>query len=321
MPGISPMRGDRARVPPNVLSIAFGLTGLGEAWNAATRALAIGVIGPNVIFVLAAGAWLVLVAWYASQGPRRLLSDLRDTVQGPFVSIAVIVPMLLAGALASYAFTAGRVLVVIFLALTIALGAFFTGQWIVGDMSPDSAHPGYFVPTVAGGFLGATAAAEVHLRPLAWASFGVGVFCWALLGATILSRLMFRSALPAALVPTLAIEAAPPAVAGIAYFAVTGGATSFIAYALGGYAVFMALVQLRFIPLYVRLRFAPGSWAFTFSYAVVATDALLWVAIARPQARVAYAVLILVLITGLVAAIAARTILAIARGQFLPTGP
>jgi tellurite resistance protein len=46
--------------------------------------------------------------------------------------------MLLAGALASYAFTAGRVLVVIFLALTIALGAFFTGQWIVGDMSPDS---------------------------------------------------------------------------------------------------------------------------------------------------------------------------------------
>jgi tellurite resistance protein len=305
-------------VPPNVLSIAFGLTGLGEAWNAATRVLAIGGVAPNVIFVLAAAAWLVLVAWYASQGQRQVLSDLRDTVQGPFVSIAVIVPMLLAGALASHAFTAGRVLVVIFLALTIALGAYFTGQWIVGDMSPDSAHPGYFVPTVAGGFLGATTAAEVHLRALAWASFGVGVFCWALLGATILSRLMFRSALPAPLVPTLAIEAAPPAVAGIAYFAVTGGATSFVAYALGGYAIFMALVQVRFVPLYVRTRFAPGSWAFTFSYAVVATDALLWIALTRPPARTAYAVLILVLITGLVAAIAARTILAIARGQFLP---
>jgi tellurite resistance protein len=104
--------------------------------------------------------------------------------------------MLLAGPLARYTFTAGRVLVVIFVALTIALGAYFTGQWIVGDMSPDSAHPGYFVPTVAGGFLGTTAAAEVHLRPLAWASFGVGVLCWALLGATILSRLMFRSARP-----------------------------------------------------------------------------------------------------------------------------
>ena len=304
-------------MPPNVLSIAFGLTGLGEAWNAATRVLAIGAVAPNVICVLAAGVWLVLVAWYASQGLGQLLRDLRDTVQGPFVSIAVIVPMLLAGVLARYAFTPGRVLVVIFLALTIALGAYFTGQWIVGDMSPDAAHPGYFVPTVAGGFLGATAAAEVHLRALAWASFGVGVFCWALLGATILSRLMFRSALPAPLVPTLAIEAAPPAVAGIAYFAVTGGATSFVAYGLGGYAVFMALVQLRFIPLYVRLRFSPGLWAFTFSYATVATDALLWIDITRPSARTAYAVLILVLITGLVAAIATRTLIAIWRGELL----
>jgi tellurite resistance protein len=303
-----------------MLSIAFGLTGLGEAWNAATRVLAIGAVVPNVIFVLAAGAWLVLVAWYARQGPRQLLRDLPDTVQGPFLSIAVIVPMLLAGALARYAFTAGRVLVVIFLALTIALGAYFTGQWIVGDMSPDSAHPGYFVPTVAGGFLGATVAAEVHLHALAWASFGVGVLCWALLGATILSRLMFRSALPAPLVPTLAIEAAPPAVAGIAYFAVTG-ATSFIAYALGGYAVFMALVQLRFIPLYVRLRFSPGLWAFTFSYAVVATDALLWIALTRPPAHAAYAVLVLVLITGLVAAIAARTVIAIWRGQLVSAPP
>ncbi len=303
-------------MPPNVFSIAFGLAGLGEAWNAASRVLTIGAAVPNVIFVLAGAAWLVLTIWYASQGGRQLASDLRDPVQSPFVSIAVIVPMLLAGALASYAFTVGRILVVIFLALTIAFGAFLYGQWIVADMIPEAAHPGYFVPTVAGGFLGATVAAEVHLHALAWTAFGVGVLCWALLGSAILSRLMFRSVLPDPLVPTLAIEAAPPAVAGIAYFAVTAGATSFVAYALGGYAVFMALVQLRFIPLFARLRFAPGSWAFCFSYAAVATDALLWIASTRPSARAAYAIIILVLITGLVAAIAARTIVAIARGQF-----
>jgi tellurite resistance protein len=304
-------------VPPNVLSIAFGLTGLGEAWNAARRVLTIGAVVPNVIFVLAGAVWLVLVIWYASQGGRRLLSDLGDPVQSPFTSIAAIVPMLLAGALASYAFTAGRVLVVIFLALTIGLGAFLYGQWIVVEMSPDPAHPGYFVPTVAGGFLGATAAAEVHLHALAWAAFGVGVLAWALFGSTILNRLMFRSALPAALVPTLAIEVAPPAVAGIAYFALTGGARTVIAYILGGYLVLMVLVQLRFIPLYVRLRFSPGLWAFTFSYATVATDALLWIAVTRPSARAAYAVIILVLIAALVAAIAVRTVVAIWRGQLL----
>jgi tellurite resistance protein len=304
-------------VPPNVLSIAFGLAGLGEVWNAARRVLTIGAVVPNVIFVLAGGAWLVLVIWYASQGGRRLLSDLRDPVQSPFTSIAVIVPMLLAGALVSYAFTAGRVLVMIFLALTIVIGAFLYGQWIVVEMSADPAHPGYFVPTVAGGFLGATVAAEVGLHALAWAAFGVGVLAWALFGSTILNRLMFRSALPAPLVPTLAIEVAPPAVAGIAYFALTGGARTVIAYVLGGYLVLMALVQLRFIPLYARLRFSPGLWAFTFSYATVATDALLWIAATRVRAGAAYAVVILVLITALVAAIAARTIVAVWRGQLL----
>jgi tellurite resistance protein len=60
------------------------------------------------------------------------------------------------------------------------------------------------------------------------------------------------------LVPTLAIELAPPAIAGTAYFALTAGKVDFIARALGGYAVLMALVQLRFVPLYARLRFSIG---------------------------------------------------------------
>jgi tellurite resistance protein len=79
----------------------------------------------------------------------------------------------------------------------------------------------------------------------------------------------------------------------------------------------MALVQLRFIPLYARLRFSLGLWAFTFSYATVATDALLWIAVSRVRAGATYAILILVLITGLVAAIAARTVIAVWRGQLL----
>lgn len=28
-----------------------------------------------------------------------------------------------------------------------------TGHWIAGDLSQDSAHPGYFLPTVAGGLI------------------------------------------------------------------------------------------------------------------------------------------------------------------------
>ena len=309
----------RRRIPPNCLTIPFGLAGLGASWRASEAVLGITPAAADAIFILAALVWLVVLAWYLAQGLRQLRDDLRDPVMTPFVPVAVITPMLLSAALSSAAFTAGRVLVIIFLALTVVFGGWLTGQWIVaGDLDQDKAHPGYFLPTVAGGLAGAYAAAVVHLHALAEASFGIGIIWWLMLGSTVLSRLLFRPALPTALVPTLAIEMAPPALAGLAYFAVNGGSINFIASALGGYAVFMALVQLRFVPLYARLRFSPGVWAFTFSYAAAATDALLWIRFGRPAGATGYAIATLTLITVLIAAIAARTVIDIARGQFLP---
>ncbi|MGH3408245.1 MAG: hypothetical protein ACRDRJ_37955 [Streptosporangiaceae bacterium] len=91
------------------------------------------------------------------------------------------------------------------------------------------------------------------------------MICWLLLGSTVLNRLFFKRALPPALVPTLAIELAPPVVAGVAHFQVAGRVINPISAGLAGYAILMALVQVRFIPAFRRLSFGPGFWAFTFS--------------------------------------------------------
>jgi len=179
-------------------------------------------------------------------------------------------------------------------------------------------RPGYFLPTVAGGLVGAFAAAQVHFHSVAEASFGIGVLCWGLLGSLVLNRLFFRPRLAGALFPTMAIELAPPAVAGVAYFAITGGATGPVAEALAGYAVLMALVQLRLLPIYARLRFTPGNWAFTFSYAAAATDALDWTALKRPPGAATYATAVIAFITMFILAIGVRTGVAVARRQFLP---
>jgi hypothetical protein len=111
--GDRPPRTVRAgrRVPPNLFGIAFGLAGLGEAWDAARQPLGVPSAVPDAIFLAAAVAWLVLVVGYAAQGPRQVLADLRHPVLAPFVSLAVIIPMILATALATAAFTAGRILV------------------------------------------------------------------------------------------------------------------------------------------------------------------------------------------------------------------
>jgi tellurite resistance protein len=130
--------------------------------------------------------------------------------------------------------------------------------------------------------------------------------------------LFFHSSLPSALVPTLAIELAPPAVAGIAYFALTGGKIDLLAQALAGYTVLMVLVQIRLLPRFLGLRFAPGFWAFTFSWAAAATDALEWIAVRKPPGAAGYAAVILTVITAFVGYIAARTVVLAAGGQLLP---
>jgi tellurite resistance protein len=187
------------RVPPNMFAIALGIAGLAQAWHAAVPVVGTPQAVPDALNVLGAALWLVLVGAYLAQGPRIVVADLRDPVLSPFVSASALTAMLLAAALTTGAFAARRVLVVVFLAVTAAIGGWLTGQWMTGGIDPDSVHPGYFLPTAAGGLIGANAAAEVHLHALAEASFGIGVLCWVMLGSVVLTRLFTRPALPPAL--------------------------------------------------------------------------------------------------------------------------
>jgi tellurite resistance protein len=319
--GIPAQAGGQLRIPPNAFGIAFGLAGLAEVWRAAAPVLGIPSGVPDGLFILTAVVWLILIAAYAAQGPARLRADLGDPVQAPFLALPSTVGMILCGSLSTVAFTAGQVLVIIFLVITVGLGGWLFGQWVVGDITHDQLHPGYFLPTVAGTLVGASAAIEVHLHAAADASFGIGVISWLLLGSTVLNRIFFHSSLPAALVPTLAIETAPPAVAGVAYFALTGGAVNVVSYALGGYAVLMVVMQLRLIPLYLPLRFSISTWAFTFSYAIAAVYGLEWITFTKVAGSTAYAAVAVALITALIGGIGIRTVVAIMRGGLLPTAP
>lgn len=152
------------RFPPNLFAIPFGLAGLAEAWRAAGQTLHTPEAIPDLIDVLAALAWIALLFCYAAQGARTGLADLRHKTFSPFISLAPVTGMLLAVALSAHAFAAGQALVVVFLVVTLLIGGFLTGEWITADLDHDSAHPGYFLPTVAGGLVGAFCASQVHLH-------------------------------------------------------------------------------------------------------------------------------------------------------------
>ena len=187
----------------------------------------------DVLFIVSAAVWLLLVAGSLGRlgfQPRLVLGELRDPVLSPFWALPSIVGMQLAVGLQPHGEAVAKVVFVVFLVLTILFDGWLTGQWIAGEVDESELHPGYYLPTVAGGLIAADGAAGFGLRGAGWMSFGVGIVFWLMLGSLVLNRLMVVKMLPAALVPTLAIELAPPALGGTAYFALHGTARDAVAY-------------------------------------------------------------------------------------------
>lgn len=310
-----------SKIPLNLFGMAFGIAGLAGGWLTMSEFGHASQTVGDVLIALAGLTWLaVLIAYLRWALPHgRLVADLLDPIAGPFASLVVIVPMLVAAeGIYPHAHATGRVTFDVFLSLTVLLGGWFTGQWIYTPMNLDTFHPGYFLPTVAGGLVAAGGAAQVGQHRLAQTMFGLGIICWVIFGSVIMGRLLFRPLVPPALLPTYAIEVAPAAVASLAWFALNGGHVDSVAALLGGYGLLMVLAQLRLLPAYLRLRFMPSTWAFTFSWAAVATAGLRWLQALHPAGATAWQYLVLALITAFIAAIAIRTIIALARGQLLP---
>ncbi|MGW3246146.1 hypothetical protein [Streptomyces sp. NPDC001070] len=115
-----------------------------------------------------------------------------------------------------------------------------------------------------------------------------------------------------------AIEVAPAAVAGIAYFALFTESIDAVAAFLGGYGLLLVLAQMRLLPVYLKLRFMPSTWAFTFSWAAVAAVAIHWVERQRPPGAGAYTYVLLAAITVFVGGVALRTVVALSRRELLP---
>jgi tellurite resistance protein len=312
----------RVRVPPNLFAIPFGLTGLGVVWATMSKYDRAPRFVAEVLFAVAALMWLIILVrylHYALVHRDTLRADLTDTVSSPFTSVIVIVPMLLAAqGVFPIAPETGRVLTNVFLALTVLLGSWLTSQWMSGPLDLDRFHPGYLLPTVAGGMLGSATASVVGEHQVAMAAFGIGLICWLSLGAVVVARLMFRPPLPLPLVPTLAIEIAPAATASIAWFAMNGDKIDTVAAVIGGYGLFMVLTQARFFPKLVKLPFMPSTWSFTFTWAAAAATVLHWLNDNRPAAAGVYEYLTAAAITVLIGGIAIRTLVAAARGQLLP---
>jgi tellurite resistance protein len=306
----------------NLFAVPFGLAGLAQAWSAVTQLAGASDWPGDVLWILTAVIWLVTLAAYVANvaAQRRWKSELSDPTFGPFTVLIVIVPMLLGLRLAEHARTAGEVAFGCCAVLVVLVGAWISGGWIAGDGAIARWHPGYFLPTAAGGLLAAGASAELGFATLSHVLFGLGITSFVVLASIISLRLYVVPPLPPPLLPTIAIELAPPVVAGSSWFAINGGKVDTTAAVLAGLSVLMLLVQVRLIPLYRRAEFGPGFWAFSFPFAAAVTYGVHWLAIEHVRGGTALGYAIVGILTAGFALLAARTITGLIHGTFLLRG-
>ncbi|HEY2213872.1 MAG TPA: hypothetical protein VGH31_02360 [Acidimicrobiales bacterium] len=312
-------------IPLNFFSIPFGLLGLADCWLvAAAFGLAPVLIG-RLLVAGATAVWLIVTGAHG-RGMRahhdRLADELANPITGPFASLAVIVPMLAsADALYPLNHTAGSVICDVLIVATVVLAGWYIGQWIYHPLELAQVHPGYFLPSVAGGFVASATAGLIGQLRLADLLFGFGLISWIVIGSIVLGRLILGPPLPAPLMPTIAIEVAPAAVATFAAFVLDGRRVDTLVLGLAGYGLMMVVAQLRLVPVFSRLSFMPSFWAFTFSWAAVAFAGLFWLGVTHPTGWRPESYAALTIITGFIGAIAVRTVIALRRGQFIPAVP
>lgn len=273
------------RLPLTTLGIAFGLAGLAEVWSKAAPGLHLPRVVTEVFWALTAVVWVVLLVAHAVRGMRsgvRLTAQLRHPSQGPLSALAPVVGMLVAADLFAWVPLAGRILYFASVAAAATLAVWTFAWWFEGRLTLSDVHSGYMLPTVAPGLIGGDVGHLMGYPGLAWALFGIGTFFGAALTPFVIGRLLAGTPLPDALLPTVTILLAPPAVCGVVWFTLNGHTADPAAYVIMGVTAVFALLQVAMLPRYRRLRFSLGFWSFTFPIAGAVALTMQWLQILEP---------------------------------------
>ena len=134
-------------------------------------------------------------------------------------------------------------------------------------------NPAWFIPVV-GNIL--VPIAGVHHAPveISWFFFSIGLFFWPVLTGIIFYRLIFHTSLPERFIPTLFIFIAPPSVALLSLYNLTGqiGEFGFVLYYIALFFFFLVAVQAKY---FIKIGFFLSWWAYSFPIAALTIATLL----------------------------------------------
>lgn len=304
-------------MPIALFSMVMGTTGLALVWLKAHSVLGTpAVVGEGLrgaastLFVLLLVSYGLKVLRY----PRAVRMEMRHPVRIHFFPTVSISLLLLAIAYLESAPEAAFWLWIAGAALHLSLTLAIFGSWIHHThYAIQHANPAWFIPVV-GNIIVPVAGVRLASPELSWFFFSIGLVFWIVLLTIVLYRLFFHEPLPARLAPTLFILLAPPSVGFIAYTLLTGGVDAF-ARVLYYTALFLALLLASNAVRFLRLPFFISAWAYSFPLAALTLATLVMHdRLPNPVFKL-LGFGLLAILSMVVAALAARTLIAVGRRQ------
>jgi len=303
-------------LPVPFFVVVMGLGGLALAWRRAEHLFALPVAVSAPLTALAAAVFAVLLMAYTAKAVRHraaVAAEFAHPVRGSFFPTITISMLLLAIPAYDASPWAGHALWATGAVLHLMLTVVAMNRWI-HHPGTELAHlnPAWFIPVV-GNVLVPVLGVRLYPAEVSWFFFAVGIVLWLALLTLVLNRLFFHGPLPERLRMTLFILVAPPAIATVAWLALADvGPVAHILYSV---ALFFALLLLTNAPRFLRTRFYLSAWACSFPLAALTIASF---SMAQRTGAFGYALIgevALAVTTVVVAALAARTVLAVARRE------
>lgn len=178
---------------------------------------------------------------------------------------------------------------------------------------PGHLSPAWFIPAV-GNVIVPIAGVPLGYVETSWYFMAVGLIFWIVLLTLVMQRLIFHEPLPGRLQPTLAILIAPPAVAVVAWFRLTGEIDAVARLLMNGACLFALIVAVQ-MPRILRQPFALSFWALSFPVAALSIAAFVYAEATGSAAHLFLGSGGLGLLMVIVAALWVRTIRAMMAGE------
>jgi tellurite resistance protein len=308
-------------VPAAAFGMVLGIVGLAGSWRAATAYWGLPAIIGDIIGLVGAALWLLLlvcyvVKWLAFRADA--LAELEHPVQCCFVGLVGVATMLVAVVALSFSHVLADILYWLGLFWTVLFALWRTGVLWRGDREPASTTAVLYLPTVAGSFVTCIVGAALGYNGLSQLAFGAGFFSWLAIESVLLNRLLTTTQMHEMLRPTMGIQLAPPTVGTVAYLSATTGLPDMLAHAMLGYGLLQALLMIRILPWILKQPFTAAYWAFSFGLTALATAVVRMAERGDTGAVPALAVPIFVAVNALIGLIAIMTIGLLLRGKLFP---